>query len=181
MLRGNDHRIHAQHFTLGIVFDCNLGFSIRTKEGKRSILAHLRESHGQLMRQRDGSRHQLLVLVAGVAEHHALIACAAGVYAHGDIAGLFVDAGDYGAGVAVEAVQGIVVADGLHGAADDLLKIDVGFGGDFSGDDDQAGGSKGFAGYAARGVFGQAGVEDGVGNLIGDLIGMAFGYGFRGE
>ena len=39
-----------------------------------------------------GSRHQLLVLVAGITEHHALIARPAGINAHGDIAGLFVDA-----------------------------------------------------------------------------------------
>src|SRR5208282_2491906 len=103
---------------------------------------------------------------------------AAGVYAHGDVAGLFVDAGDDGAGVAVEAVEGVVVSDGLDGAADYVLEIDVGFGGYFSGDDDQSGGGEGFAGDAAGGVFGEAGVEDGVGNLVGDFIGMAFGHGF---
>ncbi len=67
------------------------------------------------------------------------------------------------------------------GAADDVLEIDVGLGGDFSGDDDQAGGGEGFAGDAADGIVGEAGVEDGVGNLVGDLIGMAFGYGFGSE
>jgi hypothetical protein len=61
------------------------------------------------------------------------------------------------------------------------LEIDVGFGGDFSGDDNEAGGGKGFAGHAAGGVFGEAGVEDGVGNLVRDFIGMAFGYGFGGK
>ena len=178
MLRGNHNRIHAQHLTLSIVFDCNLGFSIRAKEGKGSILAHLRESHRQLMRQRDGSRHQLRVLGAGITKHHSLIASAAGVYAHGYVARLFVDAGDYGAGVAVKAVDGVVVTDGADGTADYVLEIDVGFGGDFSGDDHEARGGKGFASYAAGGIFGETGVEDGVGNLVGDLIGMAFSYGF---
>jgi len=134
VLGGNYDRIHALHFTFGIVFDRDLGFSIGTKVGKGSILADLREPHGQLVRQRDGSGHQLLVLVAGIPEHHALVAGAAGVDAHGDVAGLFVDAGDHGAGVAVEAVQGVVVPDGLNGATDHLLEIDVGLGGDFSGD-----------------------------------------------
>ena len=59
-----------------------------------------------------GRGHQLGVLVAGVAEHHALVAGAAGVHAHGDVAGLLVDAGDHGAGVGVEAVERVVVADG---------------------------------------------------------------------
>src|SRR6202043_1238199 len=141
--------------------NCDLGFSVGTKEGKGSVLAHMREPHRKLVRQRDGSRHQLLILVTGVAKHHALVAGAAGVYAHGYVAGLFVDAGDYGAGVAVEAVEGVVVSDGLDGAADY-----------------EAGGGEGLAGYAAGGIFGEAGVEDGVGNLVCDLVGMAFGYGF---
>ncbi len=83
--------------------------------------------------------------------------------------------------LAVEAVEGVVVADGGDGAADDGLEIDVGLGGDFTGDDDQAGGGESFAGDAAGGVFGQAGVKDSVGNLVGDLIGMAFGDRFRSE
>ena len=62
-----------------------------------------------------------------------------------------------------------------------LLEINVGFGGDLSGDDYEAGGGESFAGDAAGGVFGEAGIEDGVGNLVGDLIGMAFGHGFRGK
>jgi len=41
--------------------------------------------------------------------------------------------------------------------------------------------SQSFACDAAGGVFGQAGVEDGVGNLVGDFIGMAFGHRFRGK
>src|SRR5208283_1710067 len=141
----------------------------RTKEGERSILAHLRQPHRKLVRQRDGSRHQLLILIHRISKHHSLIAGAAGVYAHGDVAGLFVDAGDYGAGVAVEAVEGVVVADGLDGSADYVLEIDVGFGGDFSGDDYEAGGGESFAGHAAGGIFSKTGVEDSVRNLVGDL------------
>ena len=112
VLRRNDDRIHTQDFAVRVVFNCDLGFAVGTKEGKSSILANLREPHGQLMRQRDGSRHQLLILIHRIPKHHSLVAGAAGVYAHGDVAGLFVDAGDDGAGVAVEAVEGVVIADG---------------------------------------------------------------------
>jgi len=178
VLRRDYNRIHAQHFALRVVLHRNLRLPVRPKKWQRPTLPHLRQPHRQLVRQRDRSRHQLLILIARISKHHSLIAGAAGVDAHGDVAGLFVDAGDDGAGVAVEAVEGVVVSDGLDGAADDLLEIDVGFGGDFSGDDDEAGGGEGFAGDAAGGVFGQAGVEDSVGNLVGDLIGMAFGDGF---
>ena len=66
-------------------------------------------------------------------------------------------------------------------ASDQRLEIHVSLGGDFAGDDDQAGGGQGFAGHAAERVFGQAGIENRVRNLVGDLVGMAFGYGFRGK
>src|SRR5215467_5871168 len=121
------------------------------------------------MRQRNRHRHQLSGLITRIPKHHSLVAGAAGVHAHGDVAGLLVDGGDDGAGVGVESVEGVVVADGVNDAADDGLKINVGFGGDFSGDDCEAGGHKGFAGYAAGGVLGQASVEDRVGNLVGDF------------
>ena len=43
------------------------------------------------MGQRDGRRHQLGSFVGGIAEHHALIAGAAGINALGDVARLLVD------------------------------------------------------------------------------------------
>ena len=36
-------------------------------------------------------------------------------------------------------------------------------------------------GYAAHGIFGQAGVEDGIGDLIGDLVRMALGDRLTGK
>jgi hypothetical protein len=59
------------------------------------------------------------------------------------------------------------------------LEIYVGFGGDFAGYYNQAGAGQSFAGDAAARVFAQAGVENGIGNLVGDLIRMSLGYGLR--
>src|SRR5450755_747610 len=181
MLRRDDNRIHANRLVVGIVFNRDLRLAVGAEVRQHPMLAQFGEPHRQLVRQRYRSRHQLRRLSTSIPNHHSLVAGAAGVYAHGDIAGLLVDAGDHGAGVRVEAVECVVVADGLDGAADYLLEIDVGFGGDFAGDYDQAGGGQGFAGNATEGVVGQAGVEDGVRNLVGDLIGMAFGHGFRSK
>ena len=64
---------------------------------------------------------------------------------------------------------------------DEVGKIDVRLGGDFAGDDDQAGGDKRFAGNAAHGVVFQDGVEDGVGNLVGNFVGVTLGYRLRGK
>src|SRR5262249_4634650 len=100
---------------------------------------------------------------------------------HGDIGRLRLDQVVDAAGVGVKAVRRVVVADVVDGAAGDARHVDVGRGGDLTGDDAGAGGDEDFAGHAARGVFGEHGVEDGVGNLVGDLIGMAFGHRFRRE
>ena len=128
-----------------------------------------------------GGGHQLRGLVGGVAEHHALVACSAGVDAHGDVAGLLVDGRDHGAGIGVESIDSIVIANGADDATDQRLEVDIGAGGDFSGNDDEAGRGEGFAGHAAVGVLLKAGVKDSVGNLVGDFVGMAFGDGFRGK
>ena len=93
----------------------------------------------ELVGQRDRRRHQFRRLVGGVAEHHALVAGAAGVHALGNVARLLVDGGDHGAGVGVESIERVVVADGCDHAANQALEIDVGLGGDFAGDDHQAG------------------------------------------
>ena len=144
-----------------------------------------------------GKRHQLLGLVAGVAEHHPLVAGAGdvelvlvgGVVARlicrvdalGDVGGLFVDRVDDRTGVAVEAVAGVVVADLAHGLAGDVLDVDVGVGGDLPGDDDQAGVDERLAGDAPVGVVCEHGVEHPVGDLVGDLVGVALRDRLGGE
>src|SRR6476646_8510511 len=49
-------------------------------------------------RQHDRERHELVGLVAGVAEHQALVAGAARVHAHRDVRRLAVDGREHGAG-----------------------------------------------------------------------------------
>ena len=178
VLGGNHDCVHPDRLVVLVVFDRHLRFAVGTQIRKPAMLANFGEPHGQLVGQRNRGGHQLRGFVAGIAKHHSLVAGAAGVDAHGDVAGLLVDAGDHGAGVGVEAVERVVVADGGDRASNQRLEIHVSLGGDFAGDDDQAGGGQGFAGHAAGRIFGQAGIEDSVRNLVGDLVGMAFGHGF---
>src|SRR5664279_2263335 len=88
---------------------------------------------------------------------------------------------DDGAGVAVEAVGGVVVADLAHGLARDFLDVHVGVGGDLSGHDDQAGVDQRLAGHAAVGVVREDRVEDAVGDLVGDLVGVSLRDRLGGE
>ena len=145
------------------------------------VLAHLAQALRQLVREHDGQRHQLFRLVAGVAEHQALVARAPRVHAHGDVGRLLVDGGDHAAGLVVEAVLGAGVADALDGVAHDRGQVRVGLGRDLAGDEGEAGGDHRLAGHPAVGVLGQDRVQDGVRDLVGDLVGVAFGHRLRSE
>src|SRR5262249_40379770 len=60
-------------------------------------------------------------------------------------------------------------------AAHDVLKVDERARGDLAGDDGEAGGDERLACHAADRILRENRVEDRVGNLIGDLVGVAFG------
>src|SRR5699024_813989 len=78
-------------------------------------------------------------------------------------------------------VLGAVIADGTDDLAGDAGDIDVAGGGDLAHNMDKAGGTGGLAGDAGAGVLRKNGVEDGVGNLVADFIGMPLGDGFGRE
>ena len=65
---------------------------------------------------------------------------------------------------------GARIADVANHVAHNVAVIQDGRGGDLSGDHGQAGGHQRFAGHAAHGVLREHGVQDGVGNLVGDLV-----------
>ena len=167
VLAGNDHRVDA-HGLAVVVLHGDLALAVRAQVVQRAVLAH---------------RHQLGRLIAGVAEHHALVARTGHVVvgAQRNVGALAVDVGDDAAGVAVKAVLGAVIADG----ADDLARragdVHVAAGRDLAHDVDEAGGAGRLAGNAGTGVLRQDGVEDGVGDLVADFVGMPLGDGFGRE
>ena len=103
------------------------------------------------------------------------------VYALGDVVGLFVIGHQHGAALVVNAVLGVVVADALDRVTCDLDVVDMCIGGDFTGQHHEAGVAQGFRRYAGLGVLFENCVKNGIRNLVSDLVGMAFGYGFRGK
>jgi hypothetical protein len=171
-------RDHHRGDALGpvvLVADGDLRLSVGAQVGDRVVLPDLGEAGAEIVRQGDRQRHELIGLPAGVAEHQALVARAAGVHAHGDVGRLGVDRVDHAAGVAVEALVRVVVADLGDGPACDFLVVHVGLRRDLTGDHDQPGGEERLAGDAAGRIALEAGVEHRVGDLIGHLVGMAFG------
>ena len=163
--------------------------------------ARLGEAACQLVRQADRRRHQLRRLVAGEADHHALVAGAdrvqlgvgeraggeavavldRGAHAHVDVRALLADRGDDAAGAVVEAVARIGVASLADRLAHDLGNIDPGGGGDLAGDEDQAGGRRRLAGHARQRVVTQHRVEHAVADLVAQLVGMPLGHALAGE
>ena len=182
VLAGNDHSVHADGLAVHVL-DSDLALAVRTQIVQLAALADFGQLLGQLVGQADGHGHQLGGLVAGITEHHALVAGAADliVGAEGDVGALAVDVGDDGAGVGVESELCAGIADVSHDLADGLLEIDVAVGGDLAHDVDEAGGCAGLAGHTGVGVVGQDLVEDGVGDLVADLVGMALGDGLRSK
>ncbi len=97
-------------------------------------------------RPRDGSRHQLIILIDRVAKHHPLVAGAADD-AHGDIL-VFIDAG-----MTAQVLQSKpwrALSYPMMPGADYGLEINVSFGSDFAGDDHQSGRGESLAGGTTR-------------------------------
>ena len=60
-------------------------------------------------------------------------------------------------------------------------QVGIALGGDLSGDNRHARGHQRFAGHMRVRVLRQQRVQHGVGDLVGYLVGVAFGHGFGGE
>ena len=156
VLRGDDHGIDALPGRPPMYSMVTWDLPSGRRKSTGAVLADFGELERELVRELDRHGHEFGGLVAGVAEHHALVAGAAGIDAHGDVGGLLVDAGNHAAGVGVEAVDGVVVADGLRPRRARGSESPRKLGGDFAGDDDQAGAGEGLTGDAAGRVFTQA-------------------------
>ena len=180
---------------VAVVADGDLGLAVGAQVGDLAALADGGQALGQPVREVDRQRHQLGGVLAGVAEHQALVAgtllvervdatgavLVGRVDALGDVGALLADRDLDAAGGPVEALGGGVVADAEHGVADDLGDLDVGLGGDLTGHVDQAGGDHGLDGDAAARVLREHGVEDRVGDLVADLVRVTLGDGLGRE
>ncbi len=125
-----------------LVGDADLGLAVRPQIRQHTHPAHLRQPLGQAMGQPDRERHQIGSLVAGVSEHHPLVAgtlgiehvLAAGagpdlegvVHTLADVGRLLVEGNDHTAGVPIDAEGVVVVADVEDRLADQFGDVDIG-------------------------------------------------------
>lgn len=197
VLGGDDNGVDAEGdggTAILLVLDGDLGLGVR-KEPRESARAASR-SHGsvELVGEDNGEGHELLSLVGSITEHDTLVTSTEElegtvVETLSDIGGLLLNGNEDVAGLVVEALGRVVVADLLDGVADDLLVVDLGLGGDFTKDHDHTSLGGGLASDLGEGVLLQAGIElhkasisarspppgtrnthDGVGNLVANLI-----------
>ena len=196
MLRGDQDLLDLHRHAIEVA-DGHLRLAVRAQVGHHVGLAHVGQALGELVRQRDRQRHELVRLAAGVAEHHPLVTGARDVHrvivggivaslvgrvhALGDVRRLLVDRVDHRARVGAEPQVGIRVADLADRLAGHVLDVDVRVGRDLARHHDQAGVHERLARHAAVGVVTQDGIEHAVGDLVGDLVRVAFRDGLRGE
>ena len=178
VLGGDDNGVHA----LGhwdsineVVLAGDLGLSIRSHPVTGSVLSDLGELGSQLRGEDVRKRHELRGLVSGVSEHDSLISSAnilglLGVDGLRNVGRLLLNGNDDVASLVVKALGWVIVANVLDGVADDLLVVDGGRGGDLSEDHDHARLAAGLASDAREFIAGNAGVEDGIGDLVAELV-----------
>jgi hypothetical protein len=174
VLRRDDDRIHPHRLAEGI-FNRHLALAVRKEVPDLPILADLGEPAGDLVGERDGKRHQLWRLVAGVANHHALVAGAGLVVgvapvgertilqglvdALGDLRALLLDRDDDARGGGVEPVVGVRIPDVANHSTRDPVDVDVGGGRDLTEHEHHASGGRCLARDPPQGIFGQDGIQ----------------------
>lgn len=181
VLGGDDDGVDAEGNNGAVVVlvlngDLGLGVGAEPREG--AVAAGSGHSSVELVGEEEGQGEELGGLVGGITEHDTLITgtevlkTVVKVETLSDIGRLLLNGNEEVAGLVVEALGGVIVADVLDGVADNLLVVELGLGGDLTEDHDHTGLGGGLASDLGEGVLSQTGIENGIGNLIGDLVGM---------
>ena len=180
-----DHNgVDAHGLVLLVVFHGHLTLGVGAQIGHHlAFLADLCQGVHDQMRQVEGGGHVVVGLIGGVAKHHTLVAGALlflflAADALVDVAALLMDSREDATGVVVELIFGFAISDALDGFARHGLQVDVGVGVHLAHDHYLSGGDERLHGAVSLRVIGQELVEDGIGNLVGHLVGMSFRNGF---
>ena len=160
------------------VLDGDLGLGVGAQPGQRAIAAGGGHGSVELVGEDEGEGEELRGLIGGITEHDTLVTSTEllnsllVVETLSNVGGLLLNGNEQVQGLVVKALLGVIVADVLDGLAHDLLVVELGIGGDLAKDHDHAGLGGSLASDLGEGILSQAGVEDGIGDLISDLIGV---------
>ena len=178
------------------VLNGDLGLAVGPEIRNRALFPHQGQLLNQFLGEANRQRHEFRRLVTGESDHHSLVAGAGGQHgllsrtsalfesggdAFADVSGLLLDGDDDAAALGVDPIIGAGVASFGQGVADDLWHVNGGRCRDLAHDDDQSVGHGGLTGHAAHGVVPKNCVQDSVGDLVTELIGVTFGHRLRGQ
>lgn len=179
VLGGNNNGVYADRddgAAVVLVLNSHLGLGVRPEPGQRAVVAGLLHGGVELVREEKSQREELRSLVSGITEHDTLVTSSEllesllVVETLGNIGGLLLNGDKNVAGLVVEALVGVVVANVLDSVADDLLVVEAGLCGDLTKDHDHTGLGRGLASYLGEGVLSEACIEDCITDLVGDLV-----------
>ncbi|TSC97675.1 MAG: Uncharacterized protein Greene101449_1111 [Candidatus Peregrinibacteria bacterium Greene1014_49] len=182
LCRNND-TTHAHRAAIIAIFHGHLTFAIRTQEADFLVLARFGKTLCEFVSECNRQRHELRRFITGESEHEPLISSALFFIAvrfridpEGNICALCPHADNDSAGLVIESIDGIVIANFTDSFAGNSCDIDVSRCTHFSGNNNKAGGCKALAGDVCVRVLTQRVIENGIGNLIAEFIGVAFRY-----
>lgn len=170
-----------------LVLDSDLGLGVGSEPWEAAVVAGISHSLVELVREDDGQWKELRGLVSGITEHDTLVASTEILEALlvvetlSNVGALLFNGNENVASLVVKALGGIIVSNVLDGVTDDLLVVQASLGGDFAKDHDHTGLGGRLAGDLGGRVVLQAGIEDGIGNLIGNLVRVTLADRFGGK
>jgi len=173
--------------TVVLVFDSDLGLGIRSEPWERAIVSGLLHGKVEPVGELDGQWKQFRGFVGGISKHDTLITgtelleSLLVVQTLGNIWRLLFNGNQNVAGLVVETLLGVIVSNVLDGVANDLLVVESGFGGDFAKDHDHTSLGRSLTSDFGQRVVLEACVEDGITDLVGDLVGMTLTDRLGGE
>ena len=181
MLCGDHYGMYSERLVVVAVLYGVLGFGIRAEIGHQLWLltAYPGQFYQGYVCERKRQRHVLLGVVAGVAEHHALVSGPLLLLDFVDdppvdVGRLLVQGREYAAGLGVEHIVGLGVADAVYDSAGHVLYVHVCvLRADLAADDDEPGADKGLAGNLGLGILTQEVIENSVRYLVGHFVRMA--------
>lgn len=167
MLSGDDYGVDTEgnrSAALLPVLNSDLRLGVRKKPGKSTGTARLRHRGIQAVGENESERHVLRCLVCRISEHDTLVTGTdalerAVVETLRDIRRLLLDSNEDVAGLVIEALRGVIIANLLDRVPNDLLVVDLRLGGNFTKDHDHTGLGGGLASDLGERVLSQAGIE----------------------
>lgn len=161
--------------TVLLVLDGDLGLGVGSQPAQGAVPAGLRHGGVELVGEDQSQRHELRGLVGSVTEHDTLVTSTmvldvTVVKTLSNVGRLLLNSDEDVAGLVVESLLGVIVTDVLDGVSDDLLVVELSLGGDLTEDHDHTGLGGGLTGDLGVRVLLETGIEDGIGDLVADLV-----------